>query len=109
MSQLSLTLPQARVRRDIGIQRATDHADQEHPRWADAAFDVLKSAVAIREQPFLAEDAIEAIGHAVPEPPDGRAWGGVFQRAARAGVIRKVGYAPARSSNLSPKVLWSRA
>lgn len=29
-----------------------------------------------------------------------------IQRAARLGIIRRVGYAPAKSSNLAPKCTW---
>jgi hypothetical protein len=45
----------------------------------------------------------------VSEPPTSKAWGSIFKEAAKAGTVRKVGYAPSKSSNLSPKTLWKAA
>ena len=106
-NQLPLDFETARRRRDSGITRATDHAEAETPGWNDIAFDFLEACAKVRAAPFLAEDVIEMAKAAhLPPPPDGRAWGGVFRRAARQGVIQKAGYAPAKTSNCSPKVLW---
>lgn len=110
MNQLSLTF--ARARRDHGIQQAGDHAGE---RWRKSARGYLLEYIARHPRSqfpdgvtFLAEDIREyAEAHGFDRPPDGRAWGVVFQSAAREGLIRKAGYAPARSSNLSPKVLWA--
>ncbi|TAM22380.1 MAG: hypothetical protein EPN60_16945 [Nevskiaceae bacterium] len=105
--QLPLDFATARRRRDSGIARAADHADAETPGWTDIAFEFLEACAKVRAAPFLAEDVIEMAKAAhLPEPPDGRAWGGVFQRAARRGVISKIGFAPAKTSNCSPKVQW---
>lgn len=106
-AQLPIDFETARRRRDIGISRAADHADADTPGWSDIAFDFLEACAKVRAAPFLAEDIIELAKAAHLEPPpDGRAWGGVFQRACRRGVIAKAGYAPAKTSNCSPKVLW---
>lgn len=107
MSQLPLDFQAAARRRDSGIARAVEHADADTPGWSDIAFDFLEACARVRVAPFLAEDIIEMAKAAHMEPPpDGRAWGGVFQRACRRGVIAKAGYAPAKTSNCSPKVLW---
>lgn len=103
MEQLSIDY--ARARRDDGIQRAGDHAGNE---WKDRARGYVLEFLAGNPEPFLAEDLREfAEVRGLFAPPDGRAWGAVIQSAARDGLIRKVGYAPAKSSNLSPKVQWS--
>lgn len=103
MNQLSLTF--ARARRDHGIQQAGDHAGE---RWRRLARAYLMEFIGRGHREFMAEDIREyAEAHGFDRPPDGRAWGIVFQSAAREGLIRKAGYAPARSSNLSPKVLWA--
>lgn len=102
-----LTIEDAIARRDDGISRAAEHAGD---RWQKLARGYLMEFLAFHRGPFVAEVArefAEALGF--DHPPDGRAWGAVFQRAAREGLIRKVGYAPARSSNLSPKVQWEAA
>lgn len=97
----------AEQRRDHGIQRAVDHAERESEGWTDFAVSLLRSFASRQSAPFLAEDFVEwATNGLIAYPADGRAFGGVFQRAAREGIIRKVGYAPARSSNLAPKCTW---
>lgn len=93
----------ARIRRDDGIQRAADHADDA---WRERAIGYVRLHAAVHAE-FLAEDVRAVAEHdGLPPPPDGRAWGSVMQTAARRGIVKRVGYAPARSSNLSPKVLW---
>lgn len=95
-----------------GMARAADHADRETPTWSDRALGCL--VMWARSNPgslWLIEDvrayAEEAEG--LPPAPDGRAWGAVAVRARRLGVIVPAGYASARSSNNSPKVLWRAA
>jgi hypothetical protein len=106
-NQIPLDFETARRRRDSGIARAADHANAETSGWTEIAFDFLEACAKVRAAPFLAEDVIEMAKAAhLPEPPDGRAWGGVFQRGARRGLIQKAGFAPAKTSNCSPKVLW---
>jgi hypothetical protein len=111
MEQLGLvwdrpSLAEAVARRDDGIQRAVDHAEAEEPGWCDLAFGFLQAFAQEAAEPFLAEAVVEAAYGIVPPPPDGRAWGGIFQKASRRQVIRRVGYAPARTSNASAKPLW---
>ena len=99
---------EAKARRDDGMARAVEHADAVTADWSERAMAALLDFVRSHgDIPFMAED-VRVMADYIPPPPDGRAWGAVFQRAARAGHIVKVGYAPAKSSNLSPKVLWGR-
>ena len=94
-------------RRDSGITRAAEHADSDTPGWTKIAYEFLEACAGVRQHPFLAEDVLEMAAAAhLPPPPDSRAWGAIFRRAARKGVIAKAGYAPAKTSNCSPKVLW---
>lgn len=100
-------LARVRARRDDGIQRAADHAGDY---WRRCARGFLLEYLATHAEPFLAENVREfAEARHLADPPDGRAWGQVMRSAARDGLIVKVGYAPARSSNLSPKVQWRAA
>lgn len=59
---------------------------------------------------FMAEDVREfARGvDGFEDPPDGRAWGSVVMRAAKAGIIKRIGYAPMKSPNChaNPKSVW---
>lgn len=102
----------AEAKRDIGMAMAEDKANRDAPFWSDRALLALeKYCLAHPDQKFLGEDVREwAEGKRLVSIPDNeRAWGAVFQKAARLKIIRKVGYAPARSSNLSPKCLWRAA
>lgn len=104
MDQLPIDF--ARARRDDGIQRSAEHAGEA---WRRGARGYPLEYLAFHDGPFMAEDVREyAEGHGFQKPPDGRAWGIIFKSAARERLIFKAGYAPAKSSNLSPKVQWGR-
>lgn len=90
--------------RDAGIQQAVDHANAVHPRWIDQATDALRTYIQVHPHtklhPFTSEnvrDFAEKLG--LPEPPHLRAWGGVFQRAAKDGLIEKVGIAQSQAAH----------
>ena len=93
-------------RRDIGIQSAGDHADAVREKWReDAARLILIYATTHGD--FLAEDVVEyAKATQFDDPPDGRAWGAAIKHAKSRSFIEACGYRPAKTSNLSPKVLW---
>lgn len=96
---------------ETGMTSAADHADREVGDWRGKAAAALRAyIVEARRQnilTFMAEDARGwAEKRGLPTPPDKRAWGAVISKASRAGFIEKAGYAPAVSSNSSPKCLW---
>lgn len=67
---------------------ALDHAGGD---WADRALSLL-GAFALTHAEFKIEDVrrhADAVG--LPAPPDGRAWGGVANRARAAGLIVAIG------------------
>lgn len=102
----------AEARRDTGMALAEDKANRDAPFWSDRALLALeKYCLAHPGQKFLGEDVREWAERKrmVAAPENGRAWGAVFRKAAGMKIIRKVGYAPAKSSNLSPKCLWRAA
>lgn len=100
-----MTMAFARSRRDDGIKRASRDRD-----WQIAAYCLLQQWVAMHrvcKRSFLTEAfRAWAEGKGLSPPHDGRAYGGVVQKAVKDGLVMKAGYAPAKSSNLSPKVLW---
>lgn len=88
-----------------GADTALAHAGQN---WADEAFRAL-CWFAQRNATFMTEDVRHfAHGFGLPLPPDGRAWGGVINRALRKKLIERVGYAPMKSPNChaDPKSVW---
>ena len=110
MSQLQQTdwiaasMPAARKRRDAGIERVERGAGE---KWLEEAATYIRHYAGMLRTGFLVEDVADRWAAAkMPAPRDARAWGGAVRRAARAGWIKRAGYAPARTSNLSPKVLW---
>jgi hypothetical protein len=105
MTQPSLF--EAAQRRDKGIHDSAGHAGGE---WVDDALTYVEAFTRHTDGPFLGEQVREwAEARGLAAPPDGRAWGAVMQAAKRRHLLRSCGYAPARSSNLSPKVLWEVA
>lgn len=105
----AVTHEHAALRRDDGIERAGDHADREHLEWRERAATLLEAYAdkQVRGKPFLIEDATQfAYDAGLPVPPDGRAWGAAVRLAKSKGFIVACGYRAAKSSNLSPKVLW---
>ena len=103
MTQDSFDWTQARAARDAGIQMAADHADAVVPKWSDAAYEILvcyckRSGFGAR---FTSEDVRAYADKAgLISPPHLRAWGGVFQRAARCGLVSKAGTDTAKSTNV---------
>lgn len=99
----------ARRRRELGMRRSAEHAEDAAPGWINTAVSQLRVFVAQRSgAPFLTEDFRRWAQTRLTAPPDGRAYGHVMKRAARLGVIQSNGFAAADSSNGSPKVLWQQ-
>lgn len=78
--------------RDEGIQKAIDHANDVTPDWSKRAYLFLLSFLGTHPGPFMME---EVRSHAAlmdfPLPPHARAWGGIIARAAKAGIVERVG------------------
>jgi hypothetical protein len=105
--QLAIDFSKAMEARDLGIERAVDHANREESEWSGQALGLLVAFATDCGRPFLIEEARQyAESKKLPPPPDARAWGAVTRRAAAKKRIRKVGFRAAASSNCSPKVLW---
>lgn len=100
----------AAAARDAGIARAAAHANRVESEWTGQALGMLTAYAHQADGPFLIEQARAwAEEKGLPPPPDKRSWGAVARQAAAKNRIRKAGYAPAASSNCSPKVQWQRA
>ena len=103
------TLEEAKQAGQLGALEASQHADAETSDWStDAAILFVDFARDVKKgEPFLTEDAREwAEKGGFSPPPDRRAWGFISMSMHRAGHVTQCGYAPARTSNGSPKVLW---
>ncbi|MGC7464229.1 hypothetical protein QT654_20590 [Xanthomonas citri pv. citri] len=95
MSQPNFDRSAALAARDAGIQQAAEHAEEVNPNWGDRAFEVLRMYAAAKRSSgasFTSEDVRNSIlGAHLPQPPHLRAWGSVFQRAARSNLVIKAG------------------
>jgi hypothetical protein len=84
-AQLALQMPAARA---AGMNNALAHAGDE---WRAQAYTFLCQYARKHRGPFIGEDISDAhIAAGDPQPPDLRAWGGLYQRARRDRVIRLV-------------------
>lgn len=112
MVQAPFDFEAARRERDLGMQRAADRADRVNDGWTLTAYSNLVALARAHKlsEPMLGEDIRKlAYDAGLPRPPDERAWGAVFLRARKAGLMVPVGHGQAKSSHLSPKPLWRAA
>lgn len=94
--------------RDDGIRESAAHAEDLASGWGASAYRVLCDYARGRAEQFTSEDFrdfLAGIKFPVPVP---KALGAVFQKAARAGVIKRVGFGTSKHRHLSPCPLWAR-
>ena len=92
--------------KDAGMALATGKADARHDGWSAQAYTFL-AAYAGTHALFagwqVVQDARDQ--HAVPDA-SGKAWGSVFLKAARNGIIEKAGYTTDPNRHANPIPLW---
>jgi hypothetical protein len=111
METVQLDIFQSGKAKDAGMQRAVDHADLVNPCWSDQAYDLLLKFLSIHVGAFQAEEVRSyAAMIDFPLPPSNRAWGAIIVRAVKAGIIKRVGYAPVRNikAHKTPASLWQQ-
>jgi len=96
--------------KDKGIQQAVDHADAVYPSWSEKAYKFLTDFIDKNACSFMAEDVRMESAAVIPEPPSKRAWGAIILRAAKSGLIRKVGYQKVTNAkaHATPASVWQR-
>jgi hypothetical protein len=73
----------ARALRDVGMARASDHAERQSPGWQEQAVSFIRS-YAITHDTFMCEAARRyAESQGIAPPPDKRAWGSAMMKAAK--------------------------
>lgn len=104
MSQRDLF--QAFADADSGMRQAIVHANQASTHWGDVAYDYLVS-FARRTALFISEDVSDASKESgIPQPPTDRAWGAVYRRAIKDGVIIQDGTGRSRRRHASICPQW---
>ena len=93
--------------RDKGIKKALDNANNTHDKWSDKAYDFLLKYIKYQNQ-FMTEDVRIASEKAIPKPPSNRAWGSVILKAAKSGLINRVGFANVKNAKAhkTPASVW---
>lgn len=105
MSDL-FTLANAKSERDAAMASVAKHADDACHRWTVLAFQWI-TTYAIAHREFVSEDCTAAaLAAGIPAPPDDRAWGAPFARAAKQRIIVRIGYGVSKRRHLSPTPLW---
>lgn len=103
MTQLSLDL--ARRSANAGMTRALNNADRQIPDWSTQAYSFLLSFARTHEY-FISEDVSGASkGEKFPQPPTDRAWGAIYRKAQKAGIIRQdgTGISARRKASICPR------
>ena len=106
MNQLALDF--SRTRADLGVERSANRAERKEPGWIDRAAEAVRD-FAKGSGPFTFTIEEARAGFTAPEGTDLRAWDAVTRRAVALGYIEPTdAYAPAASSNGSPKRLYRK-
>jgi len=96
----------AKRARNKGMAQARNNAEATEPGWTDAAYEFLLS-FARRNEHFISESVSGASkDHArFCQPPTDRAWGSVYRRAVRDGIIvlDGVGRSARRHASICPR------
>lgn len=92
----------ARERGHSAARAASARAASLDATWKQGALAAVRTYAETHDQPFL----FESIEFVVPLDADRRAIGHIAKEAQRLGWIKPHGYAPAASSNGSPKSAW---
>lgn len=99
-------LARARHEAEDGMARALDHAEMDCPGWADIAFHFLHN-YAMTHQYFISEDVSDASKvWGMVQPATDKAWGSVYRRAIKDGVIVKDGAGISRRRHASICPRW---
>ena len=106
MDRSVIDFDRARQERDSGMEQAVQHAECVDDAWPDVAYSFLVRYAWSHEQFISEECTAEADRLGYGSPADPRAWGAIFQRAARNGIIRRNGYGTSHRRHLSPTPLW---
>lgn len=102
-------LVEAKERGEVGAERAASKAVRLDEGWIHKATDALIKFYRENQGEYMIEEAREFCPP-LPDGADARAWGYITRRVLNLGFIKKTGsFAPAKTSNGSPKPLYRYA
>lgn len=93
--------------RDNGITAALENADRQICNWSYHAYQFLLEYTKANKQ-FMAEDVRNASIGIIETPPSSRAWGGILVKAAKSGLIKRIGFKNVKNAkaHCTPATLW---
>lgn len=93
--------------RDIGISQSMENADKQSNKWTYYAYEFLLNYIKSNRE-FMAEDVRIASEGFVEIPPSKRAWGGIFVKAVKSGLIKRKGFMNVKNAkaHCTPATLW---
>lgn len=101
---------ETKARRDAqeGIDRALATAEREIEGWGDLAYRFIRNYATVNKgKRVIGHEIIKAsVSYGIVQPGNSKAWGGPLQRAARNGLILKVGTAADPNRHTNPVPLW---
>ena len=104
--QLTLDHAIARAEADAGMRRALEHAERDVEKWGDLAYLFLEQFCRAHAA-FISEDVSDAsIAWGLIQPPTLRAWGQVYRRAIKSGLIAQDGTGRSRRRHYSICPRW---
>lgn len=83
----------------IAGEHCQHKADQFCPDFSDRAFAFIASFARAARKPFSGEQLTDAMKNCGIRPHDDRAFGPVFARAIRAGLIKTIGFVPRKKGH----------
>jgi len=93
--------------RDAGIKQSMETAEKHQENWTHFAYQFLLNYTKANKE-FMAEDVRNASEGIVQSPPSKRAWGGIFVKAVKSGLIERIGFRNVKNANAhcTPASLW---
>lgn len=75
----------------LGMQRSANHADRVTEKWSDKALEAFIDWLKTVNGSFTCEDFRAEMVLKLVEPPNLRAYGAIMFKAARMGLIKRIG------------------
>lgn len=98
--------------RDAGIDLATDHAESKSKDWKNITWELFKEFLKTIDEPFMMESfrSFLAMKEDYEFPPVNMAFGFIPLKAAKEGLIKKVGYGKVTNvkAHATPASVWQR-
>ena len=101
MKAATLSLDDARRVRDQKMAQVLSTAESISDQWGRVAY-LFLVRYAQRNRRFIGQDVVRASRGEIDPPHTDRAWGPIFKRAITAGVLHRIGFAPAPHRHASP-------